>query len=253
MKGGTLDIETFPGIYRSFANNFYEAGLMQEVQPVLPASFSFKPYKKGPTITKGVWEYETTEAFLWDLWKIFDENDFIIGHFVKNFDHRQSNTFFAQFGLSAPSKTNFYCTKEITKKHFKLPSYKLKYCLKFFGIGYKMETGGDQLWFETELGDPKARAKMLRYNRNDTVQTEKLFIFLVENGWTDAPGSKYYTKESGCPRCGSHDMESRGEKPSKEGWRRQYCCRTCGKRPMDASVVRPWPALSRGVGIPSTS
>lgn len=233
MKGGTLDIESFPGTWRSFANNTYEAQLMREVVPNMPASFSFKPYKKGPTVTKGVWEYETTEAFLWDLWKVFDENDFLIGHFVKNFDHRQSNTFFAQFGLPAPSKCKFYCTKEITKRHFKLPSYRLKYCLVFFGIGIKLETGGEELWFRTEAGDPTARAKMLRYNRNDTVQTEKLFLFLVENGWTPAPSSTVYVPNGPCVRCGVtglKNMQSRGDQPRADGWVHGYQCKSCGKR-----------------------
>lgn len=239
-KGGTLDIESFPGTYRSFGHNMYEAVLMREDKPVLPASFSYKPYLKGPVVTRGVWQYKDPVDFVWDLWHIFNDNDFLIGHYVKAFDHRQSNTFFAQFGLPAPSKTEFHCTKEIAKKNFKLPSYKLKYCLVFFGIGTKLETGGEELWFLTEAGDPVARAKMLKYNRNDTVQTEKLFQFFVDGGWTEPPGHKYYSKKNGCPRCKGHDMESRGKKPSPEGWRKQYCCRTCGKRPMDEEVLEPY-------------
>lgn len=240
MKGGTLDIETFPGVWRSFADNTYEARLMKEVKPNMPASFSFKPYGKGKVVTRGVWQYPNTKAFLKDLWKVFDENDFIIGHFVKNFDYRQSQTFFGQFGLPAPSKTKFYCTKEITKRNFKLPAYKLKYCLIFFGIGAKMETGGEELWFGAEAGNPKDRAKMLRYNENDTIQTDLFFKWLVKKGYTEAPGSIYYSKENGCPRCHGHNMENRGEKASAEGVRKQYCCRDCGKRPMDIEVLRPW-------------
>lgn len=252
LKGGTLDIESYPGTWRAFVDKMYETRVLKEVTPHMPASFSFKPYRGGPTVTRGVWEYKNTKEFLWDLWDVFNDNDFLIGHFVKNFDHRQSNTFFAQFGLPAPSKTTFYCTKEITKKHFKLPSYSLKYLLAFFGIGLKLETGGEELWFKTEAGDPKARKKMLTYNKNDTVQTEKLFLFLVDGGWTEAPGSRYYTKENGCPRCHSHDKENRGFSKDADGVRRQYLCKNCGKRPRDEELVMRWDAKPKRKAVSGT-
>lgn len=171
LRGGTLDIESFPGRWRTFADNTYEAKLISEVSPNTPASFSFKPLK-GRVITRGVWEFKTPKAFMSELWKVFDENDFIIGHNIKRFDRTQSNTFFAQCGLPAPSPCKYEDTLTIVKRHFRLPSYRLKYCLTFFGIGTKLETGGDSLWVGAEEGNIQDRARMLRYNQNDTIQTE---------------------------------------------------------------------------------
>ena len=248
MKGGTLDIESYPGTWRTFANNIYEAKLMREEKPIMPASFSFKPYGRGGIITRGVWEYKNQKAFMKDLWRIFDENDFLIGHNVKKFDHLQSNTFFTQFGLPAPSKVSeYHDTMLVAKKNFRLPSYSLKYCLRFFGIGSKMETGGEALWFACESGDPKAQRLMLRYNQNDTVETEKLFRFFVANGWTPKPGAKYYVPGEGCIRCGEENMESRGSNvPRAEGLVSGYMCKSCGKRNYTAPHT-PWPS-SRTIG-----
>lgn len=244
MKGGTLDIESYPGTWRTFADNTYEARLMREEKPNMPASFSFKPYGRGKTITKGVWEYKNPREFMKELWKVFDANDFLIGHNVKKFDHLQSNTFFAQFDLPNPSPCVYFDTMKIARKNFRLPSYSLKYCLRFFKIGHKMETGGESLWFACEAGDPRAQRMMLRYNQNDTVETEKLYMFFVAHGWTEKPGAKYYVKGQGCVRCGQDDMQSRGNKvPTKEGLVHGFMCKTCGKRNYTAPHTK-WEKVS---------
>lgn len=236
--GGTIDIETYPGTYRTFAENMYETSLMKEVQPVKCASFSYKPYGKGKCYTRGEWQYPTYKAFVTDMHRVFTENDFLIGHNAKKFDLRQSNSFFAQFGLPK-TNTRIEDTYTITKRHFKLASYKLKYVLVYFGIGYKIETGGEALWFATEKGDPKAQKQFLTYNENDTVQTEKLYQFLVDGGWATLPEPKFYIPGMGCTRCGAEDTHSRGEQPRAGGWVNAYMCKQCGKR-LYTDVVKPY-------------
>lgn len=232
LRGGTLDIESYPGSWRTFANNTYEAKLMREVTPNMPASFSFKPWGRGKTVTRGIWQYENPRDFMIDLWKVFDESDFIIGQNVKRFDHTQSNTFFTQFDLPNPSQVSeWHDTMLIARKNFRLPSYSLKYLLKFFRIGFKIETGGEELWFLCEAGDKHAQTKMLRYNQNDTVETEKLFKYFVENGWAPEPGAKYYTPGNGCIQCKSQNMQSRGKDIGRaNGLVDGYMCKDCGKR-----------------------
>lgn len=229
MKGGTLDIETFMGHYRSYANNLYEAKIT-EVKPVTLASFSYKEYGKNKYITKGVWEYETYEEFVKALWTIFDDNDFLIGQNIKKFDNRQTLSFFARMGLPAPRPTKFYDTMIIARKNFNLPSYSLKYMVVYFGIGRKIETGGDGLWHKAEEGDPVARRKFLEYNKNDTVVTEKLFDYFLLYGYTEHPTARFYIHGNGCLRCKGMSLQSRGDVPRTGGWVKGYCCLTCGKR-----------------------
>jgi len=230
QTGGTIDIETYPGEYRAFADNMYEAKLMKETKPIAPASFSYKDWFSNKTITKGVWDYPTELDFVKALWKVFDENDFIVGQNVKKFDNKQSNTFFGQFGLPKHSPVKFVDTMLIAKQHFRLPSYSLKYLLVFFKIGLKLETGGESLWFACEEGDPKARKKMLVYNKNDTIQTELLAKFFIEKGYAKLPDKKTtYVIGEGCVRCGEEDMQSRGESPTSGGWAKMFVCKNCGK------------------------
>jgi len=229
MKGGTLDIETFMGVYRSYANNLYEARIIEQ-SPVTLASYSYKEWGKNKYITKGVWEFDSYDEFVLSMWKIFDENDFLVGQNIKKFDMRQSNTFFAKQGLPSPSSCALYDTMLIARKNFNLPSYSLKYLLKFFEIGFKIETGGDSLWEKAEKGDLKARKAFLTYNKNDTQQTEKLMEFFIEKGYTEHPTKRFYSPGEGCLRCGKEDMQSRGDKPVKNGWVHEYFCKNCGKR-----------------------
>lgn len=240
-KIGTIDIESFPGTYRAFVDKMWQTSVMKEVTPVKPASFSYKPLGKGKPYTRGVWQYESETEFVKDLHRIFKENTYLIGHNAKRFDLKQSNSFFAMHDLEAVD-TKIYDTLTIVKRRFRLPSYRLKYCLVFFGLGEKIDTGGDELWFKTESGDEKKRKEFLKYNENDTVMTEKFFLFLVKKGWAKIDTeSRFFSSTFGCPRCKGFDWQKRGPKPTKEGWRQHYFCKTCGKHGAHETVTKKWP------------
>lgn len=238
MKG-TIDIETFPGKYRAFVDKMWKTNILKEDVPTRPASFSYKRLGRFKPYTRGVWQYKNEKEFVKDLHRIFDENDILIGHNAKRFDLRQSNTFFAMHGLPE-TRTEIEDTMTIIKKRFKLPSYKLKYCLTFFKIGEKMRTGGEDLWFDVEDGDLKARKHFLEYNENDTVMTEKLYVFLEEKGWTSKNTKRFFSFKFGCPRCRSIDVQSRGERPYADGWHDYFFCKNCGKYAPGERVIRPW-------------
>lgn len=236
-KEGTIDIESFPGRYRAYVDKMWKTRVIREDVPILPASFSYKEMGKSKPYTRGVWEFKNEKEFVKDLHRVFKENAMLVGHNAKNFDLRQSNTFFAMYDLPA-TDTKIEDTLTIIKKRFRLPSYKLKYCLKFFKIGYKMETGGEGLWFDVEDGDPKARKHFLKYNENDTVQTEKLYLYLKEKGWAKSNERKCYGK-NGCVRCGGHNVQFRGEKPFTEGIYEMVSCKDCNKH-QPYHFIRAW-------------
>jgi len=244
MIRGTIDIESFPGTYRAWGDNMYETSLIKEVTPVKLASFSYKRWGRHKPYTRGLWEFPSEKEFVEDLWRIFNENDVLIGHNAKKFDLRQSNTFFAMHDLPA-TRTEIEDTLSIVRKRFKLPSYKLKYCLVFFGIGVKLETGGDALWFGVEEGDSKARKHFLKYNENDTVQTEALYEYLERKGWTKKNVKSQFSYEHGCPRCKAPQKwwQSRGERGYSDGIHEYYYCTRCGKYGALDRLLRPWTEL----------
>jgi len=226
-KRGTIDIESFPGHYRGFVDKMWKTRLLKETIPIKPASFSYKELGKHKPYTRGVWEFKNEKEFVKDLHRVFMENEELIGHNAKQFDLKQSNTFFAMYGLP-DTNVKIIDTLTIVKKKFRLPSYKLKYCLEFFKIGHKLETGGEVLWFDVEDGDPKARKHFLKYNENDTVKTELLYLYFLDKGWVQERTRKCYGKD-GCIRCGGHNVNFRGEKPFSEGVYEMVHCKDCNK------------------------
>lgn len=242
-KIGTLDIETYPGTYRAFADNMYETRLMKEVEPIRLASFAYKELGKKKITVMGEWEFKKEIDFVRELWQIFDENDVLIGQNIKKFDNKQSNTFFAQYGLPKHSPVQWIDTMLVARENFKLPSYSLKYLLVFFSIGTKLETGGESLWFGCEEGNEADRKKMLRYNANDTIQTELLAVYFKELGYIKKwPFSECYVIGEGCVRCGNDDMQRRGrEVPRAGGFVSAFMCKRCGKRNY-TDVVLPYAA-----------
>ena len=246
MRGATIDIETYPGVHRSYADNLYEAALIKEEKPVRLASFSVKELGRHKPYTVGEWQFDTYEDFVKELWMVFNEYDFLIGQNIKAFDDKQSNTFFAEVGLPKPSCRVFIDTMLIARANFKLPSYSLKYLVKYFGIGSKIETGGSGLWFAVEEGNEKARRDFLKYNENDTIVTEKLCLYFKELGYIkNWPGSNHFTKAHGCPQCHAprSRWQCRGIKGYKEGRAQTYSCNDCGKRGRDENLVEPWSHL----------
>ena len=219
-EGATGDIETFSGTYRSWGK-MYEATLIKEVKPVRLASYSFKPFGKKP-VTVGGWQFKTYEDFLYEMWKVWHVNKVVVGHNISGFDYPQCMAFFVEAGFPAPAKCILYDTYRLSTQ-FKWPSHKLKYCLVATKVGYKIETGGDDLWDRAENGDPEARRKFLVYNENDTVQTDKYFFNLVDLGYVKLKVLQFYSPETGCIRCGSK-CHKRGPKPLAGGVYQYYCC-----------------------------
>lgn len=101
-----------------------------------------------------------------------------------------------------------------------------------------MRTGGEDLWFDAEAGDAKARAYFLKYNENDTIQTEKLYKYLEDKGWTKNKERKCYGK-NGCIRCGGNNVNFRGEKPFAEGMYEMVWCKDCNKH-QPYHFLRSW-------------
>ncbi len=113
------------------------------------------------------------------LWKLLNEQDYIIGHNLDNFDIKKANTRFLRYGLPIPNYYKTIDTFKIVKNHFRVSSNKLDYVCKFMGIGGKLNTGGIELWDKCEMGEAKDLKKMSKYCDNDVKITEKLFIKLI--------------------------------------------------------------------------
>jgi len=119
------------------------------------------------------------ERIVRSLWKLLNDQDYLVSHNGDAFDGKKSATRFLKYGLPLPNYFKTIDTLKVVKKHFRISSNKLDYVCKFVGLEGKINTGGIDLWDKCELGDEKALKKMSKYCDNDVRILEKLFLKLL--------------------------------------------------------------------------
>lgn len=224
MKIVSFDIETFP-IQAYTWGPKWEANLIKITEHVKLAGFSYKPLGKAVKVF-GAPDFKTYEDMVKALWDVFDEYDVLIAHNGKSFDIKQSNVFFIDVGLAPPSPYHILDTKLVAKRYFRFPSNSLNDLSDFFKVGQKLDTGGADLWFDCMAGKPEAWAKMKKYNRQDVILLEA--IYLKMRPWmTNHPVFHIEKKELNCTNCGEQDYIKRGYGVNRRGKYPRYQC-ACG-------------------------
>jgi len=173
--------------------------------------------------------------------KVIESADLVIAHNGDKFDQKHINTqrmLHDQDPISWPTSED---TLKQIRKHFALPSYSLDYLSKLLG-----RKGKDKMNFAdwvaiVEKKDPKALAKMRKYNRNDVLELEavykKFFKFLTPK--INASIVKHNDK-AGCPRCGSGMRQSKGYKVTLAGKYKRWQCMDCGTQYKDRKSLKVW-------------
>jgi hypothetical protein len=177
-------------------------------------------YAKDPTD-----DYELAKL----AYELFDLADVVVAHNGVAFDTKKAQARMIAHGFGPPSPFKEIDTLRIARSHFSFTSNKLGDVCAVLGIGSKLDPGGIETWFQCIAGDPHAWRRMKKYNKQDVVILEKLYIKL--RPWAnrlpnlanigDRPGA--------CPKCGVEGkMVSRGWTTTAVTKRRQYRCGGCG-------------------------
>jgi hypothetical protein len=137
------------------------------------------------------------------------------------------NSRFTFYGLKPPAPYKTIDTKKVAKRHFAFNSNSLNDLGKHLNLGEKVETGGFQLWLDCMSGDKAAWNKMKKYNRQDVVLLEKVYLHLLP--WIQShPTVGMFRDKVCCPKCGSDKIHARGFAVSKTMKYRKYQCQSCG-------------------------
>ena len=139
--------------------------------------------------------------------KVMEEADVMIGHNSDSFDRRYLETRMLVHGLSPLPPTISLDTYKIAKTRFLLNSNSLNYIGKLLGLGEKKQTPKG-LWLDVLRGDKKAIETMVEYNKRDVTLLEAVFNKLAP--YMPNHFSRELFGSTGCPRCGSHKIQSRG-------------------------------------------
>ena len=178
----------------------------------------FKGYKPGVNNDK-----KLIEA----LRQLFDEADVIVAHNGNSFDQKKAQARMMIHGLPPPSPYKQIDTKLVAKRYGAFTSNKLDDLGKDLSIGQKLETGGFATWKGCLAGDPKAWAKMKRYNKQDVALLEEVYLKL--RPWmSNHPAINLLNRDmNACPICGKGPMTRQGTKSAKTTTYQQWKCKSC--------------------------
>lgn len=181
----------------------------------------FPDYKPGQISDKSL-----LKAFK----KVLDEADVIVAHNGDRFDVKKLNARMIINGMQPYSPVKQYDTKKAAKRIGGFTSNRLGRLAKDLNVAAKGDPGGFTTWKSCLAGDPKAWAKMKKYNKQDIPPLEDLYIKLSPWDKQSPSLNIIADRPAACPNCLSNHIQARGyTTPTKTGRKRRYVCMACGK------------------------
>lgn len=223
MRIAAFDIETLPGSALVWRTGQQFVALDQIERPSRMTCFAARFNDQRRTEFYSEWEHGH-EEMVRQAHRIVDEADAVLHFNGKTFDVPWFRTEWAQAGLTPPSPFKQIDLYQQTKQ-FALMSHKLQAVSTHLAkIEGKLETGGLALWRGVLAGDPKAQARMRRYNIRDVDLLWELHDELLP--WLKLPNANLYGNGTRvCPRCAKDGaLQFRGYERLAAGvYRRVWC------------------------------
>lgn len=231
-----LDIETAPilaHVWRTFKEN---VGLNQINHDWYILSFAAKWLGATRVIyhdQSKAKDIEDDSRLMGLLWKLLDEADIIVAHNGRRFDLKKINARFILRGFRPPSPYEIVDTLDEAKKTFAFTSNRLAYLTDALCTQKKLEHAkfpGFELWKQCLNGNREAWKEMKLYNQQDVISLEELYLTMLP--WMIGHPNVVAlagSTERGCPKCGSHDIQQRGYRITRQGGKyARYQCNGCG-------------------------
>ena len=227
-----FDIETAPNL--AYVWGKYEQDVIRYYDEWYMLCFAAKWLDKSKIITSKLNDFKLFKKDKQNdleickvLWKLLDEADVVITHNGDEFDVKKTNARFIYHGLPPPSLYQTIDTKKIAKKYFKFNSNSLDDLGKHLNLGEKLKHEGFSLWLKCMSGDRNAWNKMIKYNKQDVVLLEKVYLRFL--GWmNNHPNYGVYRQQTQvCPNCGSNDLMKNGLRATKTQLYQRWRCNNC--------------------------
>jgi DNA polymerase elongation subunit (family B) len=164
------------------------------------------------------------------IWKLFEEADVVIAHNGDRFDIRKLNSRFFINKMKPTSPYRSIDTLTQSRKIFAHSSHRLDHISYLVSKKNKLDTDF-QLWVDCVNGKQESLDYMLKYNREDTLILEEVFVEMAP--WMRAaPNMALYIQCEepicGSLACGSNDLTLCGEYTTNVARYDAYRCNTCG-------------------------
>lgn len=233
----TLDIETAPLKVWAWGLWDQNTGLEQIGDEWTILSFAAKRLgeDKIDYMDTGGWgraKVRSDRQLLKRLWQILDDTDIVIAQNGQSFDLRKINARLLMHNFLPYSPIRIIDTKLAAQRYFAFTSNKLAWLGKHLTNSPKDEHHGFpgfELWAECLKDNPRAWREMKKYNIQDVLATEK--VYLKMRPWIEGhPNVATYgaALERECPRCGSRRIRSAGLRRTQVGVYQRFRCLQCG-------------------------
>lgn len=236
-----IDIETSPIVAYTWGPK-WETNLIEVVEQGKILSYSAK-WLNGKQTTKALNDYKgykkgivDDEKIVKDIHGLLNETDILVTQNGVSYDTKYLNARFMEHGLAPPSPYKNIDTKIEAKKSLRMPSYSLDDMGEYFGLGRKLSHEGFSLWKKCMSGDLKAWNMMKKYNAQDVVLTEQVYLKL-RPFMKSHPNVDAYNKEDkehkkcetgNCPKCKSENTHARGYIVNSVSKYARAQCQSCG-------------------------
>lgn len=151
--------------------------------------------------------------------------DVIVAHNGDQYDIKFTEGRMIYHGLPPLPPVVKIDTLKEARNRFLLNSNRLDYLSKFLGGKGKKDTPKG-LWLKVLSHDVAAIKEMVDYNKQDVLELE--FVFNKLAPYMASHVNRHLFGETGCPRCGSTHVQSRGTHKSLTQVYQRYCCTVCG-------------------------
>lgn len=222
----TLDIETSPAVVYAWGLFDQNVGLSQVITPTRVLCFAAKWHGSNKVMFFSEWD-DGDHAMIEAMHALLDEADIVVSYNGKSFDIPHMNREMVEWGHTPPSPFAHVDLYQTVKRQFRFLSGKLDWVSQQLLDSKKLSTDFS-LWKGVLGGDPKAQAKMKRYNKHDVVLTEVLYDRILP--WI--PNHPSIALIDGhahaCPSCGSKRLQKRGVARTRVSAYQRYQCTACG-------------------------
>lgn len=228
MRVLTLDIETSPNVADVWSLWQQNVGLAQlhETSRVICWAARWRGEKRVEFRSEF---HDGHEAMVERAHALLDEADVLVTYNGKRFDTPNLRREFLLAGMAPPAPFAEVDLYQVVKSRFRFPSNKLDHVAQSLGVGAKVKHEGHALWTACLAGDPKAWARMAKYNKQDVVITEKVYDLLLP--WIARHphvGLRDGIEGDSCQRCGGVSLQKRGFAYTPAGVYQQAKCNGCG-------------------------
>lgn len=158
------------------------------------------------------------------LHTVLSDADCIVHHRGDAFDKPWLDARILYHGLDPLPPITSIDTYKVVKNRFRLNSNKLDYLGKYLGVGQKLKTSPG-LWIRVIKGDKTAIREMVAYNKVDVEVLEKVFKKIQP--YVQNHINRQLFGATGCPRCGSKKVQSRGTYYAQTRTYRRFVCTSC--------------------------